>query len=152
MEISSSSLKEPYEIRSFDSFLDEHYLDSDFAEAPIDILTTIPERTFLEKIFLLHEEFHRPHDKIRVDRLSRHLYDVFQLLKSDHAIAAINDKKLYETIVKHRQAFFHMGGVDYNLHQPQTINPIPIQFLKLLYAKADDFSHKVIYLIIDRFC
>lgn len=28
-----------------------------------------------------HEEFHKPLGKIRVDRLSRHLYDVHQLLK-----------------------------------------------------------------------
>ena len=88
LEFSSSSLTEPNEIRTFDSLLDTHYLESDFAEQPIDIPTAIPERTFLEKIFLLHEEFHRPHDKIRVDRQSRHLYDVYQLLKSEHAIKA----------------------------------------------------------------
>jgi hypothetical protein len=28
-------------------------------------------------------------------------------------------------IVKHRQEFYHMGGIDYNLHQPQTLNPLP---------------------------
>ena len=126
LEISCSSLMEPVEVRSFYSLLDEHYLESDFAEGPIDISTAIPERTFLEKLFLLHEEFHRPQERIRVDRLSRHLYDVFQLMKSDHAINAIDNQALYETIVKHRQAFYHMGGIDYNLHQPQTLNPIPI--------------------------
>lgn len=73
LEISSSSLKESYEIRTFYSLLDEHYLESEFAEGPIEIPVAIPERTFLEKLFLLHEEFHRPHQKIRVDRLSRHL-------------------------------------------------------------------------------
>ncbi|HUX55645.1 MAG TPA: nucleotidyl transferase AbiEii/AbiGii toxin family protein [Bacteroidales bacterium] len=88
--------------------------------------TAIPERTFLEKIFLLHEEFHRPHEKIRVERLSRHLYDVYQLSKTDFALKAINNKELYESIVKHRYTFTRIGGVDYNLHQPQTIDPIPI--------------------------
>lgn len=125
LEISSSPLKEPYKIRSVDSLLDEHYFGSDFAESPIDVQTAIPERTFLEKLFLLHEEFHRPHEKIRVDRLSRHLYDVYQLMRSEYALNAINDKSLYQTIVKHRQAFYHMGGIDYNLHQPQTLDPLP---------------------------
>ena len=146
LEFSSSSLKEPIEIRTFYSLLDEHYLESEFAEAPIDIPTANPEWTFLEKIFLLHEEFHRPHDKIRVNRQSRHLYDVYQLLKSGHAIEAIDDKKLYETIVKHRQVFFHMGGVDYNLHQPQTINPIPIpEFIDAWMADYNTMQEQMIY-------
>jgi hypothetical protein len=33
---------------------------------------------------------------------------------------------LYETIVYHRHKFTRVGGVDYNLHQPKSINPIPL--------------------------
>jgi hypothetical protein len=110
---------------SFYSLLDEHYFESSFAGEEIKVPTAIPERTFLEKIFLLHEGFQRPRDKLKVTRYSRHLYDLFQLIKSDFALAAVRNKELYETIVKHRQLFFHLGGVNYNLHQPQTINPIP---------------------------
>jgi len=54
------------------------------------------------------------------------LYDVYQLSKTDFALKAINNKELYESIVKHRYTFTRIGGVDYNLHQPQTIDPIPI--------------------------
>ena len=125
LEISCSSLKEPNAVQTFHSHLDEHYFESSFAEAPIDVPTAIPERTFLEKIFLLHEEFQRPPERRRVDRLSRHLYDVYRLLKTEFAEEAIKDKKLYETIVKHRFAYTRIGGVNYNLHQPQFINPIP---------------------------
>ena len=87
--------------------------------------TVNPERTFLEKLFLLHEEFHRPTDKMRVDRLSRHLYDIYHLTKGGIAVIAINDKELYETIVSHRYKFSRVGEVDYNLHHPNTLNPIP---------------------------
>ncbi|WP_200979807.1 nucleotidyl transferase AbiEii/AbiGii toxin family protein [Echinicola sp. 20G] len=87
----------------------------------------MPERTFLEKLFLLHEEFQRPKEKIRVDRLSRHLYDIYQLSKSPFANSAINDHDLYETIVGHRHTYTRVGNIDYNLHQPQTIQPIPGQ-------------------------
>lgn len=89
LEISSSSLKEPNQVQSFSSLLDEHYPESEFAGVPIDVPTAIPERTFLEKIFLLHEEFHRPHERIRVERLSRHLYGVFQVIGSGYADNAI---------------------------------------------------------------
>jgi len=146
LEISSSSLSEPIEIRPIDSLLDEHYFESDFAEPPIFVPTVTPERTFLEKLFLLHEEFHRPHEKIRVNRLSRHLYDIYQLIKSDHALKAIKDRALYETIVIHRQRFYHMGGIDYNLHQPQSLNPLPIpEFMEAWEADYRVMQERMIY-------
>jgi hypothetical protein len=83
------------------------------------------ERTFLEKLFLLHEEFHRPAEKMRVDRLSRHLYDVYHLNQAGIASKAFSNKELYETIVAHRYKFSRVGEVDYNLHHPNHLNPIP---------------------------
>jgi len=126
IEIGCRSLKEPFTLCSFASLVDEHYSEMDFALAPIQVPTVNPERTFLEKIFLLHEEFQRPLEKIRVDRLSRHLYDVVKLSKTEFAEKALNDKELYITIVRHRHKFTRIGGIDYNLHQSKTINPIPI--------------------------
>ena len=126
IEIGCRSLREPFTIQSFASLVDEEYADRNFAQPPINVPTVNPERTFLEKIFLLHEEFHRPYEKMRVDRLSRHLYDVYKLSRTDFADKALKDRKLYETIVEHRYKFTRIGGVDYNLHQPQTINMLPI--------------------------
>ena len=74
---------------------------------------------------MLHEEFHRPEEKMRVDRLSRHLYDIYHLTKAGIAEKAINDKELYETIVAHRYKFSRVGEVNYNEHNPRTLNPIP---------------------------
>jgi len=125
IEIGCRSLREPFSYQSFSSLIDEHYPNTDFAQNPINVPVVNPERTLLEKIFLLHEEFQRPNDKIRVDRLSRHLYDIYQLSKTDFAKKAIENQVLYETIVNHRYKFTRVGGVDYKLHQPHYINPIP---------------------------
>ena len=125
IEIGCRSLREPFTVQSFGSLVDEIYADKDFAAPFIQVPTVNPERTFLEKIFLLQEEFNRPKEKIRVDRLSRHLYDVYHLSKNDVADKAINDKQLYETIVAHRHKFSKVGGVNYNEHNPKKINPIP---------------------------
>ncbi len=125
IEIGCRSLKEPFTVKAIKTLIDEQFPDASFAEEAIKVPCVNPERTFLEKIFLLHEEFQRPKDKIRVDRLSRHLYDIYQLSKTEFASKAISNKILYETIVKHRILFTKVGGVDYKLHQPQTINPIP---------------------------
>ena len=125
IEISCRSLREPFSIQTFGSLVDEFYAGKDFSEPLFTVPTVNPERTFLEKLFLLHEEFHRPTDKMRVDRLSRHLYDIYHLTKAGIAEEAINDKELYETIVIHRYKFSRVGEVDYNLHHPNKIDPIP---------------------------
>lgn len=113
----------------------------EFAQQNIEVQTVNPERTFLEKIFLLHEEFHRPVEKIRVERLSRHLYDVYHLSKTEFAEKAINDKELYETIVVHRHKFTRVGGVNYNEHNPKTINPIPIPEVIDAWEKDYKITH-----------
>ena len=125
VEVGCRSLREPFSLKSFASLVDEQYPDAPFAQQPIAIPTVNPERTLLEMIFLLHEEFQRPKEKIRVDRLSRHLYDIYQLSVAGFAQNILNDAELYETIVCHRQVYTKVSGVNYNLHQPQTINPIP---------------------------
>jgi predicted nucleotidyltransferase component of viral defense system len=125
IEIGCRSLREPFANRNILSVVDETYQEAKFAQKPKSIPSVVPERTFIEKIFLLHEEFQRPQDKIRVNRLSRHLYDVYKLSKTEFIDKALFNGELYETIVKHRYSFTRLGGVDYNLHQPQTINIIP---------------------------
>jgi len=126
IEISCRSLREPFSVKTFGSLVDEVYADKDFAETLFQVSTVNPERTFLEKLFPLHEEFNRPQEIMRVDRLSRHLYDIYHLSKAGIAQNAISDKELYETIVAHRYKFSRVGDVDYNLHNPKTLNPIPI--------------------------
>jgi predicted nucleotidyltransferase component of viral defense system len=138
IEIGCRSLKEPFTIREFSSLVDEHYPDKDFSQSPIKVPTVNPERTFLEKLFLLHEEFQRPHEKVRVDRLSRHLYDLVKLARTDFVRIALADKELYEKIVEHRQTFTRLGGVNYNLHQPQTLNPVPPS--KFIDAWKNDYA------------
>jgi len=142
IEISCRSLKEPFTVQSFGSLVDEFYSDRDFTEPLFSVRTVNPERTFLEKLFLLHEELHRPSEKMRLDRLSRHLYDIYHLTIAGIADVALSDYGLYHTIVAHRFKFSRVGGVDYNLHNPKTLNPIPptdvIADWKADYAKMKE--------------
>jgi len=126
LEIGCRSLREPFTVQRFGSLVDELYAGKDFAATLFEVPTVNPERTFLEKLFLLHEEFNRPSEKMRVNRLSRHLYDIYHLTNAGIAEKAINDKELYQTIVTHRYKFSRVGEVDYNLHNPKTVNPIPV--------------------------
>lgn len=125
IEIGCRSLIEPYSDRLISSLVDTQFREVDFIEKPFFVPSVNPERTFLEKIFLLHEEFQKSQEKIRVDRLSRHLYDLYMLYNSEFKDKALNDEALYREIVQHRLEFNRVADVDYSLHSSQTINPIP---------------------------
>jgi hypothetical protein len=125
IEIGSRSLREPFTEREFASLVGEHYKGKSFADAPITVPCVNPERTFLEKLFLLHEEFQKPEDEIRVDRLSRHLYDVEMLMRTEYAETALANKELYNDIIEHRSIYTKISNIDYNGHQHKALNPIP---------------------------
>lgn len=125
VEVGSRSLKEPFTQRTFGTIVSEVFADRPFADKAITIPVVNPERTFLEKIFLLHEEFQKPLDKIRVERLSRHLYDIEKLSQTEYAEVALHDTELYNTIVKHRERFTPISDIDYVNHSPDKIKFIP---------------------------
>jgi len=125
IEVSSRSLMEPTEKREINSIIATIFPKLDFATDTVAILTVSPQRTFLEKIFLLHEEFSQGPGKIRIDRLSRHLYDLERLMDTQHGITALQNKELYFNIVAHREKFNPLRGLDYATHIPETIKIIP---------------------------
>lgn len=125
IEVGIRSMMEPFERCSFTSFVGEYFRGRSFADEMITIPTVRPERTFLEKIFLLHEEFQQPVKKIRVERKSRHLYDLEKLMDTSYAKSALGNMELYQTIVDHRKTITPLRGVDYANHIPEKINPIP---------------------------
>jgi hypothetical protein len=118
-------LIEPFAVRQFKSFISEQFPDQSFADDNINVPTVIPERTFLEKIFLLHEEFQQPLEKKRIERKSRHLYDLEKLMDTEFAARALANKDLYRHIVEHRSTITPIRGIDYANHTPDKINPLP---------------------------
>ena len=125
VEVGCRSLKEPNTERTFATLVAENFGERPFADAPIILPVVNPERTFLEKIFLLHEEFQKAPDKIRVDRLSRHLYDIEKLSQTEFAAVALQDADLYNIIVEHRSRFTPISGVDFANHSPDKIAFVP---------------------------
>jgi hypothetical protein len=51
--------------REIKTILYEVFPDQSFAGEPFQIPTVDPKRTFLEKAFLLHQEFSKPTERIR---------------------------------------------------------------------------------------
>jgi len=135
VEVGSRSLKEPYTQRVFRTIVSEIFANKTFADQNITVPTVNPERTFLEKVFLLHEEFQRPASKMRVERLSRHLYDIEVLSRTPFSQKALENMDLYNTIVAHRGKFTRLEGVDYAKHFPPHIQIVPPPDMLPLWEK-----------------
>jgi len=128
-------LIEPFTSVPIISFVGENFSGKPFADLPVQISCVNPERTFLEKLFLLHEEFPKPSGKIRTNRLSRHLYDIEKIMSTDYADKALAIPDLYLEIVQHRKILTRINGMDYSFHSPKYLNPLPPDVLYQAWEK-----------------
>jgi len=89
------------------------------------ISTTLVEKTFSEKVFLLHELFLSQYPR-EANHKSRHLYDLVQMMSSDIAARAIANDELWNTIHHHCELFTSMSGVDYTPDIRKCIRLLPL--------------------------
>lgn len=125
LEMGARSLTEPSEKCNIISFIDEEHHNLSFSLPSTQVVVVLPTRTFIEKALLLHEEFSKPIDKIRTERLTRHLYDLEKLMDTKYGLQAIQDHELFKKIVHHRKTITPLRGMDYSNHQRETLRLIP---------------------------
>lgn len=153
IELGARSLNEPFSIRSINSLIDENFPGLSFTEKDFNIKVIIPGKTFLEKMILLHEEFSKTKEKIRYHRMSRHLYDIYQIIDSDIGKMAIQDDNLFRNICQHRLIYTPVKGVNYNTLNIKDLNYIPPDEVKeqfrndyrqmrenMIYGDSPDFD------------
>jgi len=146
VEIGARSLMEPSKDVQLRSILANNYPETDFADVYFSVSTVIPQRTFLEKAFLLHEEFQKPIENVRVNRMSRHIYDLEKLMDTDFAKDALNSPELYHAIVEHRKMLTAMKEVDYSTHVPEKINFVPpVAIIDLWRKDYETMQSNMIY-------
>lgn len=122
LEISCLSMDEPTEKIPLSSMIRDFYPTYD-TDTCLIARTVTPTRTFLEKAFLLCEEFQK--DNPRTLRITRHFYDLFKLSATHFAEDALNDANLYIRIIEHRKQYYNVHYVDYNRLLPEFISFIP---------------------------
>lgn len=125
IEVSGRSMSEPIEDVLINSLIDSAVPGAVFTEPKFTVRAVMPKRTFLEKIFLLHEEFAKGEGHIRVDRMSRHLYDIQRMLNTPIVEQALSDQELYDTVIEHRRTFIGLKGFDYSTLCKTTLSFIP---------------------------
>lgn len=146
IEVSGRSMHDPVESVALRSWIDQYLPQAKIAMPAFDASVVVPERTFLEKVMLLHEEFAKPLAEVRAERMSRHLYDLERMMRMDIMDKALADEQLYRTVLEHRRKFVGLKGFDYDTLYPQTLSlRIPTEVLPLWKLDYERMQKTMIY-------
>ncbi|MES2777624.1 MAG: nucleotidyl transferase AbiEii/AbiGii toxin family protein [Bacteroidota bacterium] len=148
IEVSVRSLNEPHKNMPVHSLLHEIYPNTAYDESPFTVTAMEPQKTFLEKTFLLHEEFMKPAAGkiVRTDRMSRHLYDIEKIMDTHFGWMALENQQLYDTIVNHRERYSRYNWLDYSTLGKQTLSFLPPVMMYEEYKKDyGDMKEHMIY-------
>lgn len=84
-----------------------------------------PERTFWEKVALLHEETYREGSAAPKARLARHYYDLWCLITRGTAERAVRNKDLFDRVATHRAVFFRRSRDAQASFAPGSLRIVP---------------------------
>lgn len=124
IEAGARSLLEPSEEVHINSMVEQMFPTIITTLADTSIKTAIPEKTFLEKAFLLHELF-SVSNTVEANRRSRHMYDLYMMMEGGIATNAIHNDELWETIRHLRSMLTSVSGVDYTQEIRDVIQLVP---------------------------
>ncbi len=113
IELGARSDDWPAESRTITPYIAEALPDA-MEDTMFPVNALVAERTFWEKAMLLHEETFRPIGKPRKERMARHYYDLWCLIRHGVAERAMVVRDLFDRVAAHRAIFFKLGWVDYS--------------------------------------
>ena len=138
LEIGALAAWTPAEEKAITPYAAEQYPHL-FEQPSTDILTVLPERTFWEKVTILHREANRSEDKPFPTRYSRHYYDLYCMYNSPVKEVAFADLELLDRVVKFKEKFYRCPWAKYEDAIVGTMKLMPPQHN--LKALEDDYKH-----------
>jgi len=96
-----------------------------FIQAETTILTTAAERTFWEKVTIMHHEANRPEELEMPKRYSRHYYDLYCIAHSENKEVAYMNLDLLKCVVDFKTKFYPRKWAKYEEAKPGTIKLVP---------------------------
>lgn len=138
LEIGALAAWTPAEEKAITPYAAEQYPHL-FEQKSTDILTVLPERTFWEKVTILHREANRSEDKPFPTRYSRHYYDLYCMYNSPVKEAAFADLELLDRVVKFKEKFYRCPWAKYEDAKPGIMKLMPPEYN--LKALEDDYKH-----------
>lgn len=124
LEIGALAAWTPTQIATIRPYIAEAYPDK-FSDAFVKIRTTTPERTFWEKITILHREAFRPENSSLPPRMSRHYYDVYRMAQLGILERALQDPGLLDQVAAFKAKFYPQKWAYYELAKLGTLRLTP---------------------------
>lgn len=91
----------------------------------VDVKVLGVERTFWEKATILHMLFHKDAAKPLADRMSRHYYDMAQLIGHQAKGRALQSLDLLTQVAHHKSVFFKSARANYQDAKPGSLRLMP---------------------------
>lgn len=121
------------------------YYPSIFKQKSTDVTTIVPERTFWEKVTILHHEANRPEYSEMPKRYSRHYYDVYRMSATPIKDNALSNIELLKEVIRFKMKFYPRGWAKYQEALPATLKLVPPEY-RLPSLKADyEISKSMLY-------
>lgn len=136
LEIGALASWSPSQNAMITSFAAEQY-PGVFTNPTTIVRTAVPERTFWEKVTILHREANRVNGKFP-GRYSRHYYDLYQMAASPVKNSAFQKLDLLEDVVAFKKKFYRCAWAKYEEAVPGTMKLVPSE--KYFPALRDDYD------------
>jgi hypothetical protein len=133
LEFGARSDTEPHANPEIQSYLAEA-LPGEFDQPLFPVRTVAPERTFLEKAMLLHEESYSNNPEPR-PRMARHYYDVWCLIQAGLGEKAVAAPGLFESVANHRAIFFRKKKEAQESLRPGSLRIVPSDERRAAWAQ-----------------
>ncbi len=124
IELGARSDTEPSAMPEIAPYLAEVFPD-EVPGSRFPVHAVAPERTFWEKVALLHEESYRESGAAPKARLARHYYDLWCLITRGVAERAIRDGALFGRVAAHRAVFFRRSRDAQASFAPGSLRIVP---------------------------
>ncbi len=138
LEIGALAAWTPAELKSITPYAAIEYPRL-FSQPSTNILTVLPERTFWEKVTILHREAFRPESSVFPSRYSRHYYDLYCMAKSPVKDRALADTDLLARVVAFKDKFYRCPWARYDLAKRGTMRLMPPEYN--IQKLRDDYAH-----------
>ena len=126
LELGAKGERSPHSSQKVSSYIAEALPQAFEGETAITVPVLAIERTFWEKITILHSVASRPEDRSLQARFSRHYYDTYQLARNAELTERMSqDMALLEAVVENKRTYFFESWDWYDTARPGSFKLMP---------------------------
>lgn len=133
----------PNEAHSIQPYAAEVFPEQ-FKVRSCNVLTVAAERTFWEKVLILHKEAHRSNSAV-LPRASRHYYDVMRMARSPVRKSALGKLNILADVADFVQRFYPSAWARFELAKPGTMKLVPSSEVEAAHRRDYNEMQEMIY-------